>query len=126
MRATETLRRRLARLRPRPPVREPLVLLAFMLLTALMTWPWVTRLRDAVDNVGDPYMIAWTLWWDYHATFTDPLSLFHANIFYPHRYTLAFSEHDYGIALLFFPLFAAGLRPLTVNSVATLDRKSVV
>ncbi|HEV2765626.1 MAG TPA: hypothetical protein VGV38_21765, partial [Pyrinomonadaceae bacterium] len=101
------------------PTRELLTLLGFFLLTALMTWPWVTRLRDAVADMGDPYMIAWTLWWDYHQTFNGPLNLFHANVFYPHRYTLAFSEHDYGIALLFFPLFAAGFRPLTVHSFAT-------
>lgn len=95
------------------------MLLAFMFLTTLMTWPWVTRMRDAVADFGDPYMLAWTLWWDYHQTFTDPLNLFHANVFYPYRYTLAFSEHDYGIALLFFPLFALGFRPLSVHSFAT-------
>jgi hypothetical protein len=101
------------------PLRELAVLLAFCLLTAVMTWPWVRHIRDAVADVGDPYMIAWTLWWDYHQTFNDPLNLFHANVFYPYRYTLAFSENDYGIALLFFPLFALGVRPLTVHSVAT-------
>ncbi|HWS54401.1 MAG TPA: hypothetical protein VN228_09755, partial [Pyrinomonadaceae bacterium] len=107
--------------RPRlaPPAREALVFLGFVALTALMTWPWALNLRDAVADPGDPYMIAWSLWWDYHQTFRDPLRLFHANVFYPYRYTLAFSENDYGIALLFFPAFAAGARPLTVHSVAT-------
>lgn len=99
--------------------RECLIFVVFLALTALMTWPWVTRLRDAVSDTGDPYAFAWTLWWDYHQTFHDPLNLFHANIFFPYPYTLAFTEHDFGIALLFFPLFAVGLRPLTVHSVAT-------
>src|SRR5215216_4618429 len=101
------------------PLRELLVVLAFCLFTAVMTWPWVLHLRDAVADPGDPYMIAWTLWWDYHQTFRDPLHLFHANVFYPLRYTLAFSENDYGLSLLFFPLFALGFKPLTVNAVAT-------
>jgi hypothetical protein len=101
-----------------PLIREILIVLAFCLLTALLTWPYVTRLRDAVSDAGDPYLVAWILWWDYHATFTDPLNLFHANVFYPYRYTLAFSEHCYGLALLFFPLFALGARPLTVHAVA--------
>jgi hypothetical protein len=109
--ATATLGRRI--------FSEMFILLNFFTLTAAMTWPWVVRLRDAVSDEGDPYMIAWTLWWDYHQTFTDPLHLFHANVFYPYKYTLAFSEHEYGIALLFFPLFALGLRALTVQSVAT-------
>ena len=50
--------------------------------------------------------MSWVLWWDYHQTFTDPLNLFHSNLFYPLRYTLAFSVHSCRIALLFFPLFA--------------------
>ncbi|HEY3582268.1 MAG TPA: hypothetical protein VGK82_17060 [Pyrinomonadaceae bacterium] len=98
--------------------REILVLLGFSLFTALVTWPYVTRLRDAVVDKGDPYLMAWIMWWDYHATFTNPLHLFDANVFYPLKYSLAFSEHSYGLALLFFPLYALGLRPLTVQTIA--------
>jgi hypothetical protein len=103
----------------RPLAREFLIFIGFCGLTAIMTWPWMLHLRDAVADKGDPYMIAWTLWWDFHQTFRHPLHLFDANVFYPYRYTLAFSENDYGIALLFFPLFAIGLRPLTVHAIAT-------
>lgn len=99
-------------------VREFLIFLIFCAFTAALTWPYVTRLRDVVVDPGDPYLIAWILWWDYHATFTNPLHLFDANLFYPLRYTLAFSENSYGISLLFFPLFAMGFRPLTVHAVA--------
>ena len=99
--------------------RECLIFAGFVVLTTLMTWPWALYLRDAVADPGDPYQIAWTLWWDYHQTFHDPLRLFHANVFYPYQYTLAFSENDFGIAMLFFPMFAAGFAPLTVHSVAT-------
>ncbi len=101
-----------------PWARELLIVLAFCLLTAAMTWPSVLHMRDAVSGRNDPYLTAYTLWWDYHATFTEPLNLYNANILYPHRYTLAFSEHCYGIALVFFPLFALGLRPLTVHGIA--------
>src|SRR5437773_2907613 len=98
--------------------REALVFLGFLALTLIMTWPWVAHLRDAASDPGDPYLNSWILWWDYHQTFHSPLNLFHGNIFYPYRYSLAFSEHNYGIALLFFPLFALGARPLTVHAVA--------
>lgn len=91
----------LGRVRRSRVVREVLVFLTFCLFTAALTWPYVTRLRDAVVDAGDPYLVSWILWWDYHQTFTDPLHLFHANLFYPLRYTLAFSEHSYGISLLF-------------------------
>ena len=66
----------------------------------------------------DPYLITWTMWWDYHQTFTDPINLFHTNTFFPYRYTLAFSETCYGLALPFFPLFALGFKPVTVHAVA--------
>jgi hypothetical protein len=103
----------------RPFLRECLIFLAFIALTALMTWPWARHPLDTVSDLGDPYTIAYTLWWDYHQTFHDPRHLFDATIFYPYRDTLAFSEHDYGIALLFFPLFALGVPPLAVHSLAT-------
>jgi hypothetical protein len=108
-----------ARLALRAFARELSVFVAFCAMTAVMTWPWVLHLRDAVADRGDPYMIAWTLWWDYHQTFTNPLHLFDANVFYPYHYTLAFSENDYGLALVFFPLFALGVKTLTVNAIAT-------
>ncbi|HLA12166.1 MAG TPA: hypothetical protein VJ023_16380 [Pyrinomonadaceae bacterium] len=98
--------------------RELLIFLAFLALTAIVTWPWVISLRDGVSDHGDPYSIAYFLWWDYHQTFRDPLNLFHATIFYPYRYSLAFGEYDYGVSLLFFPMFALGFRPLTIYSVA--------
>jgi hypothetical protein len=112
--------RQLQRLGRATRAREVCIFLAFLFLTLLMTWPWVLHLRDAIPDPGDPYVHAYFLWWDYHQTFQDPLHLFEATMFYPYHQTLAFSESDYGIALLFFPLFALGLRPLTVYIVATL------
>jgi hypothetical protein len=112
-------RRTLAWAREKPFVRELLILAGFVILTSIMTWPWVIHLRNACSDPGDPYLHSWVMWWDYHQTFTDPLRLFQANIFYPLPYTLAFTEHDYGIAILFFPLYAIGLRPLTVISIAS-------
>src|ERR1041385_5867790 len=98
--------------------RELIIVLTFCFFTALLTWPYVTRMRDAVVDKGDPYLMAWIMWWDYHATFTNPLHLFDANIFYPLKYSLAFSEHTYGLSVLFFPLYFIGLKPLTVQTVA--------
>lgn len=102
----------------RPFIREFLIFLGFLALTALMTWPWLFHLRDAVPDTGDPYAISYFLWWDFHQTFHAPLHLFDATILYPYHSTLAFGEFDYGVSLLFFPLFVLGLRPLTVFSIA--------
>ena len=96
------------------------VLLVFVALTVVMTWPWAAHVRDTSFDPGDSYLNAWTLAWDFHQTFHDPLHLFDSNNFFPYRYTLALSEHQWGIALLFFPAFAAGLAPLTVHGLAML------
>lgn len=104
----------------RRAARDVLVFAAFLLLTILMTWPWARHLRDTAADWGDPYLNSWILWWDFHQTFHDPLHLFQGNIFFPYHYSLAFSEHNYGLALPLFPLFALGLRPLTAQSLLTL------
>ena len=101
-------------------VAEGRVLFAFAALTILMTWPWAAMIRDGVTDPGDPYLNSWILWWDWHATFTNPLGLFHGNLMFPYQYSLAWSEHNYGIALLLFPLFFLGAAPLTVHGIATL------
>jgi len=120
MSRTNAIRLAAARIIRRPLALEFLIILAFLGLTIVMTWPWILHLRSATPGPGDPYLISWILWWDYHQTFHSPFNLFHANIFYPYRYTLAFSEHHYGIALFCFPFFALGLQPLTVQGIATL------
>ena len=100
--------------------REGGILLAFVALTVVMTWPWAAHIRDTSLDAGDSYLNSWTLAWDFHQTFRDPLHLFDSNNFFPYRDTLAFSEHEWGIALLFFPAFAAGLAPLTIHGLAML------
>ncbi|HEX7294776.1 MAG TPA: hypothetical protein VF251_03415, partial [Pyrinomonadaceae bacterium] len=101
-------------------LRDVLVFLLFVAMTVVMTWPWARHLRDAVWDNGDTYAFVWSLWWNYHQTFTDPLNLYHGNIFFPYQYTLAYTEHGYGAALFFFPLLALGLPPLTVYSISIL------
>lgn len=100
--------------------REVAILFGFLLLTVVMTWPWARHIRDTAPDWGDPYLNSWILWWDFHQTFHDPLRLFQGNVFYPYHYSLAFSEHNYGLALPLFPLFALGLRPLTAQGLLTL------
>ncbi|HYI13003.1 MAG TPA: hypothetical protein VEK57_28410 [Thermoanaerobaculia bacterium] len=96
---------------------------AALLLIALsvgMTWPLAPNLDRAVSDPGDPYINIWILDWDWRATFSDPLSLFHANAFHPARYSLAFSENLYGLAVLLFPLRVLGMGPIAAYNMAML------
>ena len=78
------------------------------------------NLGRAVAYPGDPYINTWVLDWDWHATFHQPGRLFQANIFYPAKYSLAFSENLYGIAIVLIPLRLAGISPLTAYNLAIL------
>ena len=94
--------------------------LAFIVLSVGMTWPLALHLDRAVSDPGDPYLTIWILDWDWWATFRAPLSLFHANAFHPAKYSLAFSENMYGLALLLFPLRSIGVDAFTAHSIAVL------
>jgi hypothetical protein len=100
--------------------RDAAAALLFIGLSVAMTWPLVLNLGRAVSDPGDPYITTWMLDWDWYATFHAPLSLFDANAFYPAKYSLAFSENLYGIALLFFPLRFLGVDAITTHSIALI------
>jgi hypothetical protein len=92
----------------------------FVALTLAMTWPLAPNLNRAVSDPGDPFINIWILDWDHWATFHQPLSLFHANIFHPAKYTLALSENLYGVALMLMPLRIAGVPPIAAYNVAMI------
>lgn len=92
----------------------------FVALAVAMTWPLARNLDRAVSDPGDPFINTWILDWDWYATFHQPLSLFHANAFHPAKYSLAYSENLYAIAVLLFPLRAVGVGALTAYNLAMI------
>ncbi|HEX6097515.1 MAG TPA: hypothetical protein VF432_14400 [Thermoanaerobaculia bacterium] len=92
----------------------------FVVLTLAMTWPLAPNLGRAVADPGDPLINIWILDWDWWATLHQPLSLFHANVFHPAQYSLAYSENLYGVAVLLFPLRAAGVGPVAAYNIALI------
>ena len=91
-----------------------------LLATVVFTWPIAARASDGLGDIWDAKLTAWILHWDFHQTFHDPMHLFDANIFFPSRYALAFTENLYGAALFGFPLYAAGVSTLTAYNVLFL------
>jgi hypothetical protein len=66
---------------------------AALLLSVVMTWPLASGLgRLGRTTTMDGLYSIWNISWVAHAIITDPLHLLEANIFYPHRHTLTFSE----------------------------------
>ncbi|MGO9320043.1 MAG: hypothetical protein ACLQBY_04455 [Solirubrobacteraceae bacterium] len=70
-----------------------LVALAGVLLAVLTSWPLVLHLPSRiVPDLGDPVRTAWQIAWVGHAMLHDPLHIFDSNAFYPHPFSLAFSD----------------------------------
>jgi hypothetical protein len=98
------------------PLEIGLVAVLMAALTAVMTYPQIARL-DAVRDLGDPVFSIWRLKWIAHQLTTDPLHLFDANIFYPERYTLAFSDSILLPALVAAPFLWSGAPAVAVYNV---------
>jgi hypothetical protein len=89
----------------------------------LLAYPMTIQLGRAVFPQGaDTDLFLWIFGWDAHATLHRPLSIFEANIYHPHRFTLAYSENMIGSALLVAPIvWATGNVVLALNLVQLLS-----
>lgn len=99
------------------------VALLYAALTLVFTYPvWVHPASRVLWMGDDTNLFAWTLSWDAHAFVHHPLSIFDANIYYPERYTLAYSENLIGSALIAAPVIWITANPvLAINVVALLS-----
>jgi len=97
-----------------------LLLLAFSALVVALTWPQARRL-DSVPDLGDPLFSIWRIAWVNHQILRHPLDLFDANMFYPERLTLTYSDAVIVPALMAAPLFWAGLHPVLIYNLLVLS-----
>jgi hypothetical protein len=95
-------------------------LLLFVVLSLVFTYPLASHLAEAVEDRQDALLNAWITAWDGHQLLADPVHLFDANIFYPYRRTLAYSELLLGNALLALPITAVSGNPVLGYNVALL------
>jgi hypothetical protein len=97
------------------------VVLGFGALTVVMTYPLAFRLGTIarVDN-GDGQFSIWNVAWVARALVVDPLHVLDANIFYPHRWTLAYSETNLGAGALAVPVYWATGNPYAAHNAVLL------
>ena len=80
-----------------------------LLLTVVMTWPIAPRILSAGrTDSGDGRYSVWNVAWVAHALVADPLHVYDANIFYPHRRTLTYSEPNIGAGAIAIPFYWLG------------------
>ncbi|MGD8329684.1 MAG: discoidin domain-containing protein [Acidobacteriota bacterium] len=98
-----------------------IVLVAFAILVAVMTYPQVLHLADGTRDWGDPLLNSWIMWWEVHAVRSGNLAgFFDANIFFPHHDTLAFSEFLLPQTLVAAPLLLLFDNPVIAYNVVLL------
>lgn len=98
-----------------------LVLLAGTVLTAALTFPLAFQAGriGRVDNADGQFSI-WNIAWVAHALIASPAHLFDANIFYPNRDTLAYSESNLGAGAVASPVYWATRNPFAAHNAAVL------
>jgi hypothetical protein len=96
-------------------------LVLYTALAAVLTYPQFLHLSDTVHDDGDPLLNTWALAWVAHQLPFAPGHLFDGNIFYPERYTLAFSETLIVPAVIVAPLHWLGVGPLLVHNIVFLS-----
>lgn len=89
-----------------------IVALASTLLTVALTYPLAFEMGKVgrVDTADGQFSI-WNVAWVARTLVVDPRHVFDANIFYPHRGTLAFSENNLGAGMLALPVYWATRNP---------------
>ena len=110
------------KVKPSPHV---LAAVLFCILTIGMTWPFILQLDTHVTPGQQPamsvsYLGLWTLAWNHHWIRGQADSYWDANHFAPHRKTLAYSEPQFGIGLLTFPVVLFGGNTVLAYNLAIL------
>jgi hypothetical protein len=96
-------------------------LILFTALTAVMTYPQIFHMRDGVHDDGDPLLVTWVLAWVAHQLPRAPAHLFDANMFYPERNTLAYSETLLVPGIATAPLHWLGVHPIVIYNLVFLS-----
>jgi hypothetical protein len=90
--------------------------LGFTALAVLMTWPLGSPTARVVPDMDDAFFSIWRLAWVAHQLVHQPTALFDANIFYPARHALAYSDAMLLVGLVASPFLWAGVPPAIVHN----------
>src|SRR2546430_2407168 len=105
--------------------RDPIcqVTILYATLTVLLAYPLTVHPASRILSLdADTNLFMWALAWDTHAFVHHPLSIFDANIFFPARHTLAYSENFIGSAMVAAPvIWLTHNLVLAMNIVALLS-----
>ena len=93
------------------------VFAAALVLACLLTYPYVVKFDHGGRlDTNDGRWSIWVVSWVAHALTTDPLSVYAANIFYPHQNALAFSEGNLVEGAMAIPAWVLTKNPYSAHN----------
>src|SRR6185295_8512365 len=98
------------------------VVLGCGILAVVFTYPIAFKLgRSGRIENGDGQLSIWNVAWVARTLVVDPLHVFDANIFYPHRGTLAYTENNLGAGAMAIPAYwISGGNPYAAHNAVVL------
>ncbi|HEY5502608.1 MAG TPA: hypothetical protein VIJ97_04795 [Candidatus Anoxymicrobiaceae bacterium] len=89
------------------------VILVFALITIAFTWPMVAHPATRVaGGSGDTLLSTYIMSWTAHAIRANPARLFNATMFFPNKYTLAYSDLQFSNSLISLPALLVTSSPI--------------
>jgi hypothetical protein len=92
----------------------------YVLLAIVSYYPQSLRPWDTIGYIGDSLESVYIIAWNVHQVFGDPLHLFDANILYPHKRSLTFTDHQLLPSLAVAPVVWLARNPVLAYNVAVL------
>jgi hypothetical protein len=101
--------------------KDAVVATVFLALTLVMTFPLVLHLSSGLKDLGDPLLNSWILSWNVkQITHLGLSGYFNANIFFPNKRTLAYSEHLFPQSLVALPILLIFGRAVLAHNIVLL------
>ena len=91
-----------------------------LLLGIIHTYPLITGLDHLSRHNDDEWLNAWAVSWIAHQLVRNPLSVFDANMFYPHEQAFAYTEPLLIPGMMGIPIHWLGSSPLLTYNVLLL------
>lgn len=89
----------------------------FIIAAIYITYPLIFHLGTSTTGLADELLIAWIHSWVMHAVLSgNILSIFDANIYYPYKNSLAFSDTFFITSFLTYPVTSIIGQPIVANN----------
>jgi len=103
-----------------PLRRHLLLLLLLLVLVTLYTYPLVRQPGGLLPDHHDPRVFSWVMATNAERMFTNPSTLYHGNVLYPHGSTVTYSEPLLVPGIVYTPVYLVTRNPVLAYNLTLL------